>query len=178
MDNTELIELLEKRFSANMDRHPNHKWSDVVAKLLVNPKSVEVLLEMEQTGGEIDVVDLNNNIKEITFVDCSKETPLGRRNLCYDEDALIARKQNKPKGSALEMAKRMKVTILTVHEYQKLQIFETVDTKTSSWLLTDEKVRMLGGAFFGDNRYDYVFIYHNGADSYYAARGFRAKYTI
>jgi len=133
---------------------------------------------MEETGGEPDVVVFNENSKEIFIVDCSPETPKNRRSLCYDQDALEKRKENKPKNSAQELAKTMGISILNEAEYRKLQEFSEFDTKTSSWLQTPDEIRKLGGAIFGDRRYDKVFVYHNGAESYYAARGFRCILKI
>jgi hypothetical protein len=165
-----LISTLKSRFEANMIRHPSVKW-ETVEKLLSKEK-LQTLEQMEKTGGEPDVVTLGKS-KEITFVDCSAQSPTGRRSLCYDRAALDARKENKPKGSAVEMASKWGVELLNEEEYRALQQLGEFDTKTSSWIKTPEKIRKLGGAVFCDRRYDTVFLYHNGADSYYAARGFR-----
>lgn len=171
-DYTELIDTLKSRFEKNMPRHPQKTWPEVAKKIEKNPSLLSVLLEMETTGGEPDVADIGVE-KDIIFVDCAKESPAGRRSFCYDEKALEARKQNKPADSALAVAKKMKIDILDEQQYHKLQEFGAVDTKTSSWLKTPVEIRGFGGAIFGDYRYGQVFIYHNSADSYYAARGFR-----
>ena len=165
-----LLETLKARFEKNAQRHPKLAWAKVQAKLEGNSAALAALSEMERTGGEPDVVLLDG---EITFVDCSTETPKDRRSLCYDAAALAARKENKPKGSAMAMAAEWGVELLTEEEYAQLQQVGAFDLKTSSWLKTPEAVRKLGGALFGDRRYDRVFTYHNGADSYYAARAFR-----
>ncbi len=178
MKNEEIIAILEQRFKANTKRHPDLDWADVERKLKGSPDKLEAIMSMEQTGGEPDVISYNDKSAEFLFVDCSKESPKVRRNLCYDMDARINRKKFPPESSALEMAAKMGVEILGVDDYALLQTSGRYDTKTSSWLLTPEKIRKLGGAIFGDCRYDTVFTYHNGADSYYGARGFRAKVKI
>lgn len=176
MTNSDFISILQNRFNENMHRHKNHKFSDIVLKL--NDENIKILKNMEETGGEIDVVDLNNNVNEIIFIDCSKETPSGRRSLCYDQEALDKRKLNKPQDSAINLANKMNIKLLDEFEYRRLQEFEEFDLKTSSWILTPESIRNLGGALFCDRRYKKVFLYHNGADSYYSSRGFRAKIVL
>lgn len=174
----ELYKVLKNRFENNMPRHSNIKWDDVQSKLESKPKKLEVLNKMEQTGGEPDVIGYNKKSNEYIFIDCSAESPCGRRSLCYDRNALDARKENKPKNSALDMAKEIGIEILTEDQYRKLQTLGEFDTKTSSWVKTPEPIRKLGGAIFCDRRYNSVFTYHNGADSYYAARGFRGVMTV
>lgn len=172
----EFLKVLRDRFDANRHRHEGITWEDVLAKLESNDKARESLYKMEETGGEPDVVLLDNGI--ITFYDCAPETPMGRRSLCYDQAAHESRRKNKPEGSALGMAQEMGVEILDEEEYARVQAVVPMDQKTSSWLKTSDSVRQLGGALFGDRRYDRVFIYHNGAESYYSARGFRAKLKL
>lgn len=169
----QLTEILEERFRQNMHRHEDIKWTKVLERLEANPGKLWNLKEMEETGGEPDVVDYNENSDEVIFCDCSKESPKSRRSLCYDRKALEARKKHKPSNSAQDMASTMGVRIMNESEYKYLQSLGNFDTKTSSWLETPEKIRELGGAVFGDFRYNQVFIYHNGAESYYASRGFR-----
>lgn len=176
MEKNKLLVLLETRFNNNMNRHPNHTWTDVLNSL--TDKNINILSKMEKTGGEVDVVDLNDDPKTITFVDCSKETPKPRTSICYDDEALKARKKFPPKDSAINIANNLGIKLLTEEEYYKLQTFGDFDTKTSSWVLTPPEIRALGGAIFCDKRYNTTFTYHNGADSYYAARGFRAKLNI
>lgn len=171
---TELITTLKTRFEQHVHRHPNTEWAIVEARLNANPVKLEALAAMEQTGGEPDVVHHDPATGALLFVDCSKETPNGRRSLCYDLEAQTNRKENAPANNALSLAANMGVTLLDEAQYRTLQRLEPFDTKTSSWLLTPEAIRSKGGALFGDRRYDHVFIYHNGADSYYAVRGFRA----
>lgn len=183
MENTEnlhqnTLEILEKRFNENAHRHENLEWNDVAVKLKANPKKIEILAEMEETGGEPDVVKFDEKTGEFLFFDCATESPKGRRSFCYDHEALEKRKENKPKNNAITSAKSMKIEILNEEEYRFLQTFGAVDTKTSSWIETPENIRKHGGAIFGDYRYGTVFIYHNGADSYYAARGFRGKLWV
>jgi len=173
-----LLELLETRFKAHMHRHEGINWETVQAQLEAHPEQLWSLLQMELTGGEPDVVVLDKTHKHLTFIDCCPESPKGRRSLCYDRAALDARKQHKPKDSAQDVATAMKVSMLTETEYRTLQTLEPFDTKTSSWIQTPEAIRKLGGAIFCDNRYKQVFTYHNGADSYYAARGFRGKLEV
>lgn len=178
-DQTEaLFHILEKRFTSNMHRHPNLTWDHVQARLENNPEKLWSLQQMELTGGEPDVVAYDEKTGEYIFFDCSAESPKHRRSICYDEVALASRKENKPKNSALGMAAELGIAILNEDQYRFLQTLEKVDTKTSSWIETPDKIRALGGALFGDYRYDTVFIYHNGAESYYAARGFRATLKI
>lgn len=173
-----LIQILKERFHHNIHRHIDLKWEDIQTKLESYPHKLWSLNEMEKTGGEPDILYYDFFTKEYIFYDCSKESPVGRRSLCYDNEALLSRKNNKPKDSALNMAQAMGVEILNEEEYRTLQSIEAFDTKTSSWILTPSKIRNLDGALFGDFRYDYIFIYHNSASSYYAARGFRTLLRI
>jgi hypothetical protein len=173
-----LLKLLRARFEKNMSRHPHTDWAKVQAKLEKNPEKLWSLAEMESTGGEPDVVDLDKKQGAIIFVDCSAESPKERRSICYDHEALESRKENKPKNSALGMAAEMGIELLDEEQYHQLQRIGSFDLKTSSWLLTPPAIRKLGGAIFGDCRYKHVFIYHNGAESYYAARGFRGQLRI
>ncbi len=175
---SELIAALKSRFESNMKRHEGIKWESVEKKLNAAGAKLRSLFEMEQTGGEPDVTGYDAKTKEYIFTDCSAESPSGRRSLCYDEEALESRKQNTPAGSAMGMAAEMGIEILNEAEYFELQKLGRFDTKTSSWLKTPAEQRIHGGALFGDWRYARVFIYHNGAESYYAARGFRAKIKI
>ncbi|MEZ5965512.1 MAG: DUF4256 domain-containing protein [Planctomycetota bacterium] len=176
---TALLASLQARFEANMDRHRDLAWGDVAARLLVGAgDQLWTLQQMETTGGEPDVVGLDARVGAWVFVDCAPESPKGRRSLCYDGAALDARKENKPKGSAMDVATAMGVEMLTEEEYHGLQRFGPFDTKTSSWLRTPADVRQLGGAIFGDFRFGRVFVYHNGAESYYAARGFRGLLRV
>lgn len=170
----ELLKVLKSRFEKNMNRHKDLVWAKVQAKLEVNPGKLWSLSEMERTGGEPDVVGYDKKTKEYIFYDCSAESPKGRRSLCYDRAALEARKEFKPKDSATNMADAMGTEILTEEQYRELQKLGAFDTKTSGWLKTPPEIRKLGGAIFADRRYNHVFVYHNGADSYYASRGFRA----
>lgn len=170
---TTLLQTLQQRFENNKNRHPNIHWSKVEEKLNKNPNKMYSLFLMEQSEGEPDVVDYDTNSKEYIFFDCAKESPK-RRSLCYDQIALDSRKQNKPEGSAVEKAREMGTDLLNEKQYRYLQTLGNFDNKTSSWLSTPDAIRKLGGAIFGDYRYDQVFIYHNGAESYYGARGFRA----
>ncbi|MFV0539700.1 MAG: DUF4256 domain-containing protein [Aestuariibaculum sp.] len=169
-----LLEILKIRFDKNMNRHQNMNWGAIETKLKAYPKKIWSLSQMEETGGEPDVVDFDKNTNEYLFFDCSIETPKGRRSYCYDQAALDARKNHKPKDNAINVAKNMEVELLSEAEYFFLQKLGTFDTKTSSWIKTPNDIRSLGGAIFGDYRFGRVFIYHNGADSYYAARGFRS----
>ncbi len=173
-----LLNTLKERFEANVKRHKTTSWKSVEEHLSKNTKVLSSIYQLEASGGEPDVVELSTNKSDITFVDCSTETPEGRRSLCYDKEALDARKENKPQGSSVQMALEMGVTLLTEQDYFDLQKYSPVDTKTSSWLLTPDSVRKLGGALFGDYKFGRTFIYHNGAQSYYSARGFRAKIKI
>lgn len=174
-----LLSTLKARFEKNMNRHKGLDWPKVQAKLEANPGKLWSLQQMEETGGEPDVVVLGNKkTTELLFVDCSPESPKDRRSLCYDRAALNARKEHKPKDSAMDMAAAMGIEILTEEEYRALQELGKFDTKTSSWIATPDAIRKLGGAVFCDRRYDTVFYYHNGADSYYAARGFRGALKV
>jgi hypothetical protein len=173
-----LLSLLAARFEKHRQRHEGLEWSKIKAKLEANPDKCWLLGQMEQTGGEPDVVAYDAKTDEYIFFDCSAESPAGRRGLCYDQEALDGRKENKPAGSALETAAAMGLEILTEDEYRQLQTLGNFDLKTSSWLKTPEQIRQHGGAIFGDRRYDHVFTYHNGASSYYAARGFRGSLRL
>jgi hypothetical protein len=173
-DKQALFSILKKRFEKNMHRHPLIKWMDVQHVIERHLPKLWSLSEMERTGGEPDVVVLHQTANSIVFIDCADESPKGRRSLCYDEQALVERKENKPLNSAVKMAFEMGVEILDQEQYLALQTFGKFDAKTSSWLKTPEHIRNLGGAIFGDFRYDTVFVYHNSAQSYYAARGFRS----
>jgi hypothetical protein len=169
----ELLTVLKTRFEKNMNRHQGIEWADVAAKLQGSPEKIWSLSEMERTGGEPDVVGRDQKTGEYIFYDCSAESPKGRRSLCYDREALDSRKEAKPKGSAMDLAASMGIELLTEEQYRDLQKLGSFDTKTSSWVKTPSKIRKLGGALFCDRRFDTVFLYHNGAESYYAARGFR-----
>jgi hypothetical protein len=169
----ELLTALRGRFEKNMNRHKGLEWAKVQAKLEAHPEKLWSLSEMERTGGEPDVVGQDKKTGEYIFYDCSEQTPTGRRNLCYDSEALEARKQHKPKDSAMNVAAAMGIELLTEEQYRQLQKLGEFDTKTSSWVKTPAKIRELGGALFCDRRFDTVFLYHNGAESYYAGRGFR-----
>lgn len=173
-----LLAILKLRFEKNIHRHKNLKWSDVEAKLVHQPQKLWSLYHMEITGGEPDVIDYNYQENTFLFCDCSKESPKGRRSICYDHEALETRKEHKPKDSAINMAHEIGIEILDEIQYAFLQSLEPFDTKTSSWIKTSENVRNLGGAIFGDFRFGRVFFYHNGAESYYAARGFRGQLKI
>jgi hypothetical protein len=174
----DLLKTLKARFEHNMNRHKDVQWPNLLARLEATPEKLWSLNEMERTGGEPDVVTHDKKTGENIFYDCSAETPKGRRSLCYDRAALDARKENKPKGNALEMAEAIGIELLTEEQYRELQRLGTFDTKTSSWVKTPSAIRKLGGALFCDRRYDTVFTYHNGAESYYAARGFRGWLRI
>jgi hypothetical protein len=169
----ELLKALKARFEKNMNRHSGLEWSKVQARLEGNAEKLRSLQEMERTGGEPDVVGHDKKAGEYIFYDCSAESPSGRRSFCYDPEALESRKENKPKDSAIGMAAAMGIELLTEEQYRELQKFGKFDLKTSSWVKTPAAIRKLGGALFCDRRYDTVFLYHNGAESYYAARGFR-----
>lgn len=169
----ELMKTLRSRFEHNMNRHPNITWEDVFKKISNNPPKLRSLSEMERTGGEPDVIAYDKDTKEYIFCDCSEETPAERRNVCYDKEALDSRKKFKPDNNAIDMAKEIGIEILDEEEYRNLQKLGQFDLKTSSWIKTPAEIRKLGGAIFGDRRYNTVFIYHNGADSYYSVRGFR-----
>jgi len=174
----ELLGILKARFEKNMKRHKGIAWVDVQAKLEASPAKLWSLNEMEQSGGEPDVVGHDKKTGTFIFYDCSAESPKGRRSVCYDHQALEKRKENKPDDSAMQMADDMGIEILSEEEYQDLQKLGNFDTKTSSWVLTPAAIRKLGGALFCDFRYETVFLYHNGADSYYAARGFRGSLRV
>lgn len=174
MNNNELLATLRTRFEKNMNRHEGIEWDKIQARLEKDPEKLRSLNEMEATGGEPDVIGYNEQSDRYIFCDCSPESPNGRRSLCYDPEALASRKEHKPKDSALGMASGMGVTLLTEEQYLALQQLGTFDTKTSSWILAPPDLRRQGGGLFGDKRYGRTFIYHNGAESYYAARGFRA----
>jgi Protein of unknown function (DUF4256) len=169
----DLLHNLKRRFDKHAQRHPGIAWANVQARLEANPKALESLRQMEDSGGEPDVIGQDKATGRFTFCDCAAESPPGRRSLCYDRQALDARKQNKPQDSAVEMADAMGITLLTEAQYRDLQRRGVFDLKTSSWVSTPPDVRALGGALFCDRRYGQVFVYHNGAQSYYAARGFR-----
>ena len=173
-----LINTLKARFEKNMNRHKGIPWTNVQAKLEANPEKLWSLNEMERTGGEPDVIGQGKKKGEYTFIDCSTESPADRRSVCYDHEALQSRKEHKPKHSAMGMASDMGIELLTEEEYRELQKLGNFDTKTSSWIVTPSEIRKLGGALFADFRYDHVFVYHNGAESYYAARGFRGSLHI
>lgn len=170
----QLIESLKTRFEKNADRHPDVKWKDVQAKLESSATAIASLAEMERTGGEPDVIGFDKKTGHYLYVDCSPESPTGRRSLCYDREGLESRKEARPVSSAIDIANEMGVELLDEDQYRALQAVGRFDVKTSSWLLTPPDIRRLGGAIFGDWRYGRTFIYHNGAQSYYAARGFRA----
>jgi len=174
----ELLSTLKGRFEKNINRHKGLEWTKIQVKLDANPDKLWSLNEMENTGGEPDVVAFDKKSGEFVFFDCSAESPSGRRSFCYDAEALAARKENKPKNSAIAMATEMGIEILSEEEYRALQTTGKFDLKTSSWVQTPDVIRNLGGALFCDRRYDTVFLYHNGADSYYAARGFRGSIRV
>lgn len=173
-----LFSILKARFEENMNRHSGIEWANVQARLAANPEKLWSLNEMEQTGGEPDVVGFDKASGEYIFYDCAAESPKGRRSLCYDREALEARKEHKPKNNAMDVAADIGVEILTEEEYRELQKLGDFDLKTSSWVKTPAAIRKRGGAIFCDRRYDHVFTYHNGAESYYAARGFRGSLKI
>ena len=174
----ELLRTLQGRFEKNMDRHNDLEWAKVRAKLEANAEKLWSLNEMERTGGEPDIVNQDKKTGEYIFYDCSAESPNGRRSLCYDREALESRKEHKPKDNALDVAAAMGIELLTEEQYRELQKLGSFDTKTSSWVKTPSGIRKLGGALFCDRRYDSVFVYHNGAESYYAARGFRGSLRV
>src|SRR5215472_15968762 len=174
----ELLKTLQARFEKNLNRHKGLEWSQVQAKLEANSENLWSLSEMERTGGEPDVVGHDKKTGEFIFYDCSEESPKGRRSLCYDREALDSRKENKPKSSAMDMAAAIGVELLTEEQYRELQKLGNFDTKTSSWVQTSSDIRKLGGALFCDRRFNTVFLYHNGAETYYAARGFRGALRV
>ena len=174
----ELLNTLQKRFEKNMGRHKGIEWAKVEAKLKTSTAKLWSLNEMESTGGEPDVVGHDKKTGEYIFYDCSAESPNGRRSFCYDREALNSRKEHKPKNSAMDMAADMGIELLSEEEYRNLQKLGKFDTKTSSWIQTPAEIRKLGGAIFADFRYATVFVYHNGAESYYAARGFRGSLRV
>ena len=174
----ELLATLKTRFERNMQRHQGLHWAEVQARLEASPQKLWSLSGMETTGGEPDVVGRDKKTGEFIFYDCAAESPKGRRSLCYDRAALDSRKENKPKGNAIDLAATLGIELLTEEQYRDLQQLGEFDTKTSSWVLTPAKVRDLGGALFCDRRFDTVFLYHNGAESYYAARGFRGSLRV
>jgi class 3 adenylate cyclase len=174
----ELLSTLKARFEKNMKRHAGLAWANVQTCLEATPEKLWSLHEMERTGGEPDVVDYDKKTGAFIFFDCAAESPSGRRSLCYDDEALESRKENKPKDSAVGMATAMGIALLTEEQFRALQQLGEFDTKTSSWLQTPVEIRKRGGAIFGDRRYNTVFVYHNGAESYYAARGFRGSLRV
>lgn len=174
----ELLKIVKARFEKNMNRHQGLEWANVQAKLEAYPEKLWSLHEMERTGGEPDVVGHDDKTGEYIFYDCSAESPKGRRSVCYDREALESRKQHKPENSAMDMAADIGIELLTEEQYRELQKHGIFDTKTSSWVMTPAHIRKLGGALFCDRRYDTVFVYHNGAESYYAARGFRGSLRV
>ncbi len=174
----ELLRVLQSRFDANMHRHRDLAWSRVLSRLESAPSALKTLRAMEASGGEPDVIGQDNATGQVIFCDCSAESPPGRRSLCYDAKALNARKENRPEGSATELAAELGVELLSEEQYRMLQQLGEFDTKTSSWVTTPEDVRSLGGALFCDRRYGKVFVYHNSAQSYYAARGFRGLLRV
>jgi hypothetical protein len=174
----ELLKTLQVRFENNMHLHKSLEWAEVQAKLEAHPQRLASLNAMERTGGEPDVVGYDIETGEYVFYDCSAESPKGRRSLCFDREALESRKENKPANSAMDLAAAMGIEILTEEQYRELQKLGEFDTKTSSWVKTPAAIRKLGGALFCDRRYDHVFVYHNGAESYYAARGFRGSLRV
>jgi len=174
----ELLTVLKERFEKNMHRHKNINWSQLRFKLESNQEKLWSLAEMENTGGEPDVVSFDKDTGEYSFYDCSPESPKNRRSYCYDREALESRKENKPSNNAIDVAAALGIEILTEEQYRELQKLESFDTKTSSWIKTPAEVRKLGGALFCDRRYNQVFVYHNGAESYYSARGFRGALKV
>ncbi|XEC95987.1 DUF4256 domain-containing protein [Paenibacillus tarimensis] len=174
----ELLGALKARFEKNMHRHKDLEWAKVQAKLDANNEKLWSLSEMERTGGEPDVVGQDEKTGEYIFNDCSVESPIGRRSVCYDHEGLVSRKEHKPENNAIDMAAAMGIELLTEGQYRALQKLENFDMKTSSWVQTPSDIRELGGALFCDRRYEHVFVYHNGASSYYAARGFRGSLRV
>ncbi|HBW35802.1 DUF4256 domain-containing protein [Desulfosporosinus sp. BICA1-9] len=178
MSNVALLGALQSRFEKNTNRHKGLEWTKVQAKLETNTEKLRSLNEMERTGGEPDVVGHDKKTGEYIFYDCSAESPKGRRSVCYDREALESRKEHKPENNAIDMAAAMGIELLTEEQYRELQKLGNFDAKTSSWVKTPANIRKLGGAIFCDRRYDTVFVYHNGAESYYAARGFRGSLRV
>jgi Protein of unknown function (DUF4256) len=174
----ELLRVLKARFEKNLNRHKGLEWTKIQAKLEANTEKLWSLNEMERTGGEPDVVGHDIKTREYIFYDCSVESPKGRRSVCYDHEALESRKEHKPENNAMDMAAAMGIVLLMEEQYRELQKLGNFDTKTSSWIITPSDIRKLGGALFCDRRYDTVFVYHNGAESYYAARGFRGSLRV
>lgn len=174
----DLIEKLRNRFGNNETRHKGIKWEDVLEKINSNEAKIYSLLQMEATGGEPDVIDFDKATGEYIFMDCSAESPKGRRSICYDQQALDSRKEHKPVNSAVKMAEEMGIALLDEEQYRKLQTTGIYDSKTSSWIITPNDIRQLGGALFADYRYGKVFVYHNGAESYYSSRGFRGMLRV
>jgi hypothetical protein len=177
-ESNELLKTLKSRFEKNMNRHKGLEWSEVQSKLEASKEKLWSLNEMERTGGEPDVVGHDKNTGEYIFYDCSAESPAGRRSICYDREGWESRKEHRPENTAIDMAAEMGIELLTEEEYRKLQQLGSFDTKTSSWLSTPPPIRKLGGAIFGDYRYDHVFVYHNGAQSYYGGRAFRGSLKV
>lgn len=173
-----ILGVLKARFAKNMDRHKGLEWNKVQAKLVASAEKLWSLHEMERTGGEPDVIAFDEKSGEYVFYDCSEESPIGRRSVCYDREALESRKEHKPPNNAIDMAADMGIEVLTEEQYRDMQKLGNFDTKTSSWVKTPDHIRKLGGAIFCDRRYDTVFAYHNGAESYYAARGFRGSLRV
>ena len=174
----ELLEILEARFEKNMSRHKGVKWADVRARLEAKPEKLWSLSEMERTGGEPDVVGEDKKSGEYLFLDCSPESPKGRTSVCYDREGLESRKEHKPKNNAMDMAAAMGIELLNEEQYRELQKLGEFDTKSSSWIKAPDDIRKLGGGLFGDRRYGHVFVYHNGAQSYYSGRGFRGSLRV
>ncbi|WP_372814484.1 DUF4256 domain-containing protein [Paenibacillus sp.] len=174
----ELLRTLKARFEKNLNRHKGLEWAELQARLEANIAKLWSLNEMERTGGEPDVIGYDNKTGEYIFYDCSSESPKGRRSVCYDREALESRKEHKPDNNAIDMAADMGIELLTEEQYRELQQYGNFDMKTSSWVQTPDRIRRLGGALFCDRRYDTVFVYHNGAESYYAARGFRGSLRV
>jgi hypothetical protein len=177
-DRDELLGVLKARFEKNMNRHESLEWDKIQARLDADPKKLWSLNEMEKSGGEPDVIGYDEEKDEFLFYDCSKESPKGRRSVCFDREALESRKKHKPENSAMDMANAMGIDILTEEQYRELQKLGEFDLKTSSWVQTPLAIRKLGGALFCDRRFDHVFVYHNGADSYYGSRGFRGSLRV
>jgi len=178
MSNEELLTILKERFEKNMNRHKGLEWVKVKANLEADTEKLNSLNQMEKTGGEPDVVGYDETTGQYIFYDCSEESPKGRRSLCYDREAFETRKEHKPENSVIDMAASMGIELLTEEEYRELQKLGNFDTKTSSWVKTPTEIRKLGGALFCDRRYNHVFVYHNGAESYYSARGFRGSLRV